>query len=116
MHGKVYNLRREKVHKEKIPHLQSLSLLEIVCFKGWCLLVKKICLLMSHMCHSMYQQILRYEVPILNILANLEPYFMNPFDGSFILACNGSYIVSGTLNCDSQMWMTGFLAATRNKI
>lgn len=64
----------------------------------------------------MYPQILRHEVPILNILANLEAYFMNPFDVFFILACNGSSIVSGTLNCASQMWMSGFLAATRNKI
>lgn len=68
------------------------------------------------MCHSMYQQILRQEAPIQNILARFGPYFMNPFDVFFILACNGSYIVSGTLNCASQMWMSGFLAATRNKI
>lgn len=41
----------------------------------------------------MYQQILRQEVPIQNILASLGPYFMNPFDVFFILACNGSYIL-----------------------
>lgn len=64
----------------------------------------------------MYQQILRHEVPILNISASLEPYFRNPFDTFFLLAHNESYTVLGTLNCASQMWMSGFLAATQSKI
>lgn len=64
----------------------------------------------------MYQQILRHEVPILSISASLGPYFRNPFGIFFLLAHNGNYTVSGILNCASQMWMSGFLAATQSKI
>lgn len=84
------------------------ELAEIAWFKGWCQGTSR------HVpqCTSRFSD----EVPIPNILAHLGPYFMNPFDASFVLACKGSSIVSQMLNCASHLRMSGFLAAPRNKI
>lgn len=84
------------------------ELAEIACFKGWCQSISR------HVPHRTSR--FSDEVFIPNILAHLGPDFMNSFDASFVLACKGSSIVSQMLNCASHLWMSGFLAATRNKI